>query len=105
MPASLDIRNARLPVDIQQIHLLHGNVAQSMQLTAVPNNLVYAGAGLQLLPHSVAIGLLKLVLLQNAGHNGAEHGCLCLVPFLSWQDIGLWVALHGIRMLAHDHIV
>ena len=53
VPAALDIRNTRLPVDIQQIHTLHGDITQAIKLVSIPDNLVNTGAGLQLLPHGL----------------------------------------------------
>ena len=105
IPALLDIPDTGLPEHVEQIHPLDGDIAQTLGLFRVPENLVHAGAGLELLPHGVRVGLLKAVLLQDdRQHLGQDPG-LWPVVWLPGQDVRLGVGVHGVGVLGHDHIV
>ena len=79
----LDIRNTRLPIDIEQVDTLNGDITQAIQLALIPYDLVNTGAGFHLLPHCIGIGGLKLVMFQDAGDNSCQFACLALIHGLS----------------------
>ena len=103
--AALDVGDARLPVNIQQVHPLNGDVAQSVEPAAVPHDFVYPCACFQLLPHGIGVCVFKVVLLQNTGNDAAEHPRLPAVIGLSGQDPRCGIGIHHVGVLADDDVV
>ena len=103
--ALLNVGDTRFPVEVQQGHLLNGDIAQAVQLLAVPHHLVCARAGLQLLPHNIRVGGFELVLLQHTRDDGSQLLCLCLVGFFTGQNVGFGISLDRICVFGHDDIV
>ena len=103
--AVLNVGNARLPEQIQQIHREDGDIPQAVQLGRIPHHLVNARAGLQLRPQRIGIGILKAVLLHDHRHDGGQHLRLFLVVRFSRQDVRLWICLYAVRVLRHDDVV
>ena len=62
--AVLNVAHTRLPEHVQQVDALYRDISQPAELVRVPVYFVYARPGLELLPHAVRVGFLKLVLLQ-----------------------------------------
>ena len=67
--ALLDVGNSRLPVQVEQVALYDGDITQPVELILIPEDLVSAGAGFELLPHNLVVSVLKVVLLHDAGHD------------------------------------
>ena len=105
IPAALDIRHTRLPVDIKQIDALNTNITQAIELAGIPHHLVAGGAAFEFLPHGVGIGVLELILFQYAGDDGRQVLGLRLIHVLSGQNVGLGISLHGVGVLADDDIM
>ena len=103
--AVLDVRHARLPEEVEQVHRADRDVAQPVQPGGVPHHLVNARAGLQLLPQGVGIDVLKAVLRQDHRDDRAEHGRLGVVVRLARQDDGLGKGVHRVGVFGHDHVV
>ena len=103
--ALLQIALARLPEDVEQVHALDGDVAETVCLVRVPEDLVGSGAGLELLPHDVIVGLLEAVLLQDDGQNLGEDLRLLPVIRLPGEDGGAGKGVHGVGVLGDDHVV
>ena len=81
--ASLNVGNAGLPIDIEQVDTLHSDITEAVQLGFIPNHLIHARAGLDLLPHGIGIGAFEMVLFKNTRDNGGQHTRLALVAFFT----------------------
>ena len=101
---SLDVRDATLPEQVDDIHLSDRNVTQAIQLLLIPEDTVDAGTCFELVVPDIVIGLLKVILLQDHRDDGAEHLCLCLVSFLSREDIGRGEVIHSICVFVGNSI-
>ena len=101
----LDVLFPRLPIEVQQVHLNHGDVPHPVQQFLVPHHLVNAGAGFGLLPHGVGVYLLKSVAFQDTGDNIRQPLGFLLVSCLPGQNHRAGIALHGICVLGDDDIV
>ena len=102
--AVLNVRHARLPEQVQQIHPLHADVAQPAQLRAVPEHAVHGAAGLQLVPPGGGIRPLELVFLQHHRQNAAQPLSLLPVVRLTGQHRGSGIAVHGVGVLGQDAV-
>ena len=103
--ALLDVGNARLPVQVEKVAFYDGDITQAVELVLVPEDLVSAGAGLDLLPHHIVVGILKVVLLHDAGHDLGEYVCLGPVLRLSGKQHRLRICVHRVGVLAHDDVM
>ena len=65
VPAVLDVRDPRLPEQLQQVDLPDVDVPQAVVLLAVPEHPIGCRAVLQLFPPVVRVGLLEVVVLQH----------------------------------------
>ena len=104
IPALLDIRNARLPKQVQQVDVPDLNVTQPVVLLAVPEHTVSSRAVLQLLPPVVGIHLLEMVVLLHHGKDLAQHLCALLVALLTRQHNRLRVVVHRVCVLVLDGV-
>ena len=102
--ALLDVGDAGGPEQVQQIHPLHADVAQAVQLAAVPEYTVHGAAGFQLVPPGGGIGALELVLLQDHRQDAAQPLGLQPVVRLAGQHGGGGVAVHGVGVLGQDTV-
>ena len=103
--AALDVGDARLPEEVQEVDALDRDVAEAAELVGVPADAVGGGAGLELLPHRVRPRALEGVLFEDAGHDGGEQLGLGAVVGLTGEDDGFGVGLHGVGVLGDDDVV
>ena len=68
----LNIRHARLPVEHQQVHAAHRNVANAAAHCRVPEDAGHAGALFELAPPAVAVHLLVVGLFQHHRQNAGK---------------------------------
>ena len=85
---ALDVGDARLPEEVQEVDALDRDVAEAAELVGVPADAVGGGAGLELLPHRVRPGALEGVLFEDAGDDGGERLGLGAVVWLTGEDDG-----------------
>ena len=65
--AFLNILNARLPEEIENVNLLDFNIAQAVAFQGIPEYAVNRRACLKLVPPGIAVNLLEAVSLENNG--------------------------------------
>ena len=102
---ALNIGNARLPIYVEDIHLLNADIAEPVQLRLVPYRLIYARALLDLLPHYIGIGVLKVVLLKHTRYDRGKHTRLASVAALTREYIRLGVSLHSVGVLRYQYVM
>ena len=102
--AVLDLGDTRLPEEIQNVHRLHGNVAQPTQLAAIPEHTVDGRAADDLVPPAFGVGSLKARLLQHHRHDGRQLPRLLHIPRLTGQDVGGGEVVHGVGVLVGDRV-
>ena len=100
----LNICCARLPVEHQQVHAAHRNVADAAAHCRVPEDAGHAGAGLELAPPAVAVHLLVVGLFQHHRQHAGKCPCGVLVICRPGQHVGLRVVVHGVRMLVGNAV-
>ena len=102
--ALLNVAHARGPVQHQQVHALHADVAKAPSQRRVPEHTLHAGAGLELAPPGVAVHLLIVALLQN--HRDDLRECLgrFFVVRRPGQNVGLRVVVHGVGVLVGNAV-
>ena len=104
VPAALDVSNAALPEQVQDVHLPDGDVTQALHGIGIPQHGVDAGTAFQLVVTDLVVDLLKIVLLQNHRDDGAEDFGLLFVIGSPGQDIGAGKIVHGIGVLVGDAV-
>ena len=104
MSAVLNVCDTRLPEQTQDVLGLNADVTQTIELRAIPEDTIDTGAMLQFVIGLDVIGILKLILLQDHRNDRGEHLCLCLISFLSGQDIGAGEVVHGISVFIGNGI-
>ena len=102
---TLNIGHARLPIYVEDIHLLNADIAEPVQLRLVPYRLIYARTLLDLLPHYVTISVLKVVLLKHTRYDRGKHTRLATVSALTREYIRLGVSLHSVGVLRYQHVM
>ena len=102
--ALLNVAHARGPVQHQQVHALHADVAKAPSQRRVPEHTLHAGAGLELAPPGVAVHLLIVALLQN--HRDDLRECLgrFFVVRRPGQNVGLRVVVHGVGVFVGNAV-
>ena len=100
----LDIGDAGLPEEVEEVHAPQADVAQTAELAAVPEHAVDGAAGLQLVPPGVAVDPLEAVVLEDHGQHAAEAAGLVGVAGLPGQHGGLGIAVHGVGVLGEDAV-
>ena len=104
VPAGLQIRDPRLPEDVQDVHKPDVHVSQAVLERLVPEHTLGAHAVLQLVPGRLGIGMLILVALKYHRQHGAQCLGVALVLALPGQHVGLRVVVHHVRVLVADGI-
>ena len=100
----LDVPHARLPEEGQDIHRLHRDIPQSVQLRGIPLHMPDKRTLLELRPLAVRIDLFKVVLFQNDRQHRRQLRRLLPVVRLPWADGRGRVGRDRVRVLAHDDI-
>ena len=98
----LDIRNARLPEEVDKVNLLDTDVPKTVVLATIPEYSLGASAMLEHIPRDIGVGLLIPVLLHNHRNDSGELRCLGLVIRLSRLYITRRIRIHHITVSALD---
>ena len=100
----LQIPHARLPEERQNIHLLHRDIPESVQLRRIPLHVPDERALLELRPLAVRIDLFEVVLFKNdRQHRGKLRRLLPVVRFPRADGRGR-IGRDRVRVLAHDDV-
>ena len=100
----LQIPHARLPEERQNIHRLHRDIPEAVQLRRIPLHVPDERALLELRPLAVRIDLFEVVLFQNdRQHRGKLRRLLPVVRFPRADGRGR-IGRDRVRMLAHDDV-
>ena len=100
----LQIPDARLPEERQNIHWLHRDIPEAVQLRRIPLHVPDERALLELRPLAVRIDLFEVVLFQNdRQHRGKLRRLLPVVRFPRPDRRGR-ICRDGIRVLAHNDV-
>ena len=102
--AGLNVGDARLPEQIQQVELPHGHVAETAAAGAVPEHAVGRAPVLELIPPRVRPHLLEVRLFQHRRHDGRQCLRVRLVGFAARQDHRLRKAVHRVGVLRDDGV-
>ena len=100
----LDVGDARLPEQFEQVDLPDVDVAQAVLLLGVPKHTVGRRAVFELVPPVVRISLLIVVVLQQDGQDGGQRPCALLVAALPGEHHRLGVVVHGVGVLVEDGV-
>ena len=100
----LDIVHARLPVEHQQVHGPHRDLAHTAPLFRVPEHPLDAGALLELAPPGVAVHLLIVRLFQHHRQHAGKHPRGLFIVRGPGQHIGGRVVVHGVSMLVSNGV-
>ena len=104
MARLLDVLNARLPEEIDDVHLLDADIAETVQLATVPEDAVYARTSLELVVPYIAVGLLKFALVKDYRDDGGQHLSLALIPLLTGQNVRGREVVHRVGMLVGNGV-
>nr|DAL39790.1 MAG TPA_asm: hypothetical protein [Caudoviricetes sp.] len=102
--AVLDVGHPRLPIQVQKVHALDGNVSKSAPQRRVPEHALHPGTLLELAPPGVAVHLLVVGLFQHHGQHLGEHPGRLLIVRRSRQHVGLRVVVHSVGVLVGDGV-
>ena len=102
--AGLNVGDARLPEQVQQVELAHGHVAEAVAPGAVPEHAVGRAPVLELVPPRIGPYLLKVRLFQHGRHDGRQCLCVRFILFAARQDHRLREAVHRVGVLRDDGI-
>ena len=100
----LNVCDPWLPEKAQNVYRVHGDVADSVQLGAVPAHVPDKRPLLQLRPLTVRVDFLEIVLFEDHRQDGREPLCFFPVVRLPWPDGGRWVCRNRVRVLSHDDV-
>ena len=102
--AGLNVGDARLPEQVQQVELPHGHVAETAAAGAVPEHAVGRAPVLELVPPRVRPHLLEVRLFQHRRYDGRQRLCVRLVSLAARQDHRLREAVHRVGVLRDDGV-
>ena len=102
--AGLNVGDARLPEQVQQVELAHGHVAEAVAPGAVPEHAVGRAPVLELVPPRVGPHLLKVRLFQHGRHDGRQCLRVRLILLAARQDHRLREAVHRVGVLRDDGV-
>ena len=100
----LQIPHARLPEERQNIHRLHRDIPESVQLRRIPLHVPDERALLELRPLAVRIDLLEVVLFQNDRQHRGKLRCLLPVVRFPRADGRGRIGRDRVRVFAHDDV-
>ena len=104
VPTLLDVCDARLPEQIQQVDVPDLDVPQTVVLPAIPEHAVGRRAVLQLLPPVVRVNLLKVVILLHHRQYLTQRLGALLVALFPWKHHRLRVVVHGVGVFVLDGV-
>ena len=100
----LQIPHARLPEERQNIHRLHRDIPEAVQLRRIPLHVPDERALLELRPLAVRIDLFEVVLFQNDRQHRGKLRCLLPVVRFPRADGRGRIGRDRVRVLAHDDV-
>lgn len=102
--AGLNVRDARLPEQVQQVELAHGHVAEAVAPGAVPEHAVGRAPVLELVPPRIGPHLLKVRLFQHGRHDGRQRLRVRFILLAARQDHRLREAVHRVGVLRDNGV-
>ena len=102
--AGLNVGDARLPEQVQQVELAHGHVAEAVAPGAVPEHAVGRAPVLELVPPRVRPHLLKVRLFQHRRHDGRQCLRVRFILLAARQDHRLREAVHRVGVLRDNGV-
>ena len=102
--AGLNVGDARLPEQVQQVELPHGHVAETAASGAVPEHAVGRAPVLELVPPRIGPHLLKVRLFKHGRHDGRQRLRVRFILLAARQDHRLREAVHRVGVLRDNGV-